>query len=68
MFTEKTITPLGKTMSCFPISPRYAKMLAIGHQQDLLPYVIAIVAALSVQELFIEVYNNPQEDSQVLYN
>jgi len=49
-------------MACFPVSPRYAKMLALGHQRGLLPYVIAIVAALSVQELFEEVYSNPHND------
>jgi len=57
-----TITALGRAMACFPVSPRYAKMLALGHQRGLLPYVIAIVAALSVQELFEEVYSNPHND------
>lgn len=46
------ITPLGKAMSSFPISPRYAKMLALSRQQQLMPYTIAIVAALTIQELF----------------
>ncbi|XP_053375009.1 probable ATP-dependent RNA helicase DHX37 isoform X2 [Mercenaria mercenaria] len=59
-----TITPLGRAMACFPVSPRYSKMLAMGHQQNLLPYVVVIVSALSVQELFMEVYSNPQDESQ----
>ncbi|KAL4223808.1 ATP-dependent RNA helicase dhx37 [Mactra antiquata] len=59
-----TITPTGRAMACFPVSPRYAKMLAMGHQQNLLPYVVAIVSALSVQEMFIEVYSNPQDETQ----
>ena len=41
-------------MSRFPIAPRYAKMLTLGHQHNLLPYVVTMVAALSVQELFVE--------------
>lgn len=41
-------------MASFPVSPRYARMLAMGHQQGLLPYVIAAVAALSVDQLFID--------------
>jgi len=48
------ITELGRTMSRFPIAPRYAKMLTLGHQHNLLPYVVTMVAALSVQELFVE--------------
>ena len=48
------ITELGRTMSHFPIAPRYAKMLTLGHQHNLLPYVVTIVAALSVQEVFVE--------------
>ncbi|WAR02924.1 DHX37-like protein, partial [Mya arenaria] len=60
-----TITPLGRAMACFPVSPRYAKMLSLGHQHGLLPYVVAIVAALSVQELFVEVYSNPDVDNEV---
>lgn len=46
------ITPLGKAMASFPVSPRYAKMLALGRQKDCLPYVIAVVAAMTVRELF----------------
>ena len=49
-----TITPLGRTMAQFPIAPRYAKMLALGQQHGCLPYVIVIVAALSVREIFAE--------------
>jgi len=41
-------------MSQFPIAPRYAKMLTLGHQHNLLPYVVTAVAALSVQEVFVE--------------
>ncbi|KAF3695585.1 putative ATP-dependent RNA helicase DHX37 [Channa argus] len=46
------ITALGRAMASFPVAPRYAKMLALGKQQDCLPYVIAVVAALTVREIF----------------
>lgn len=61
------ITPLGKAMASFPVSPRYAKMLALGKQQDCLPYVIAVVAAMTVRELFenLDRYGHVWPDSQV---
>lgn len=52
--TNAVITALGRTMSSFPVSPRYAKMLCLGHQQNCLEYVIAIVSALTVNEIFID--------------
>ncbi|XP_069563899.1 probable ATP-dependent RNA helicase DHX37 [Brachyistius frenatus] len=52
------ITPLGRAMASFPVAPRYAKMLALGKQQDCLPYVIAVVAAMTVREIF-EDLNRP---------
>ena len=48
------VTALGKTMAAFPVSPRFGKMLALAEQQDLLVYVVALVSALSVQELLVE--------------
>ncbi|KIK69520.1 hypothetical protein GYMLUDRAFT_33890 [Collybiopsis luxurians FD-317 M1] len=47
------ITELGKTMSLFPLSPRFSRMLVSGQQHKCLPYVIAIVSALSVGEPFL---------------
>ncbi|CCE78848.1 Piso0_000880 [Millerozyma farinosa CBS 7064] len=44
----KTISELGKKMSLFPLSPRFAKILIIGNQFGCLPYIIAIVCVLSV--------------------
>jgi ATP-dependent RNA helicase DHX37/DHR1 len=35
-------------MATFPIIPKFAKMLIIGQQHGCLPFVIAIVSALSV--------------------
>ncbi len=48
----KKITELGRRMSAFPINPRYSKMLVIAQENPgLLPYIIALVAALSVNEV-----------------
>ncbi|KAI8332790.1 P-loop containing nucleoside triphosphate hydrolase protein [Chlamydoabsidia padenii] len=55
--TTKRITEFGDTMSMFPITPRFAKMLITGQQHDCLPYVIAIVSALSVGDPFIQDYH-----------
>ncbi|RKP24393.1 hypothetical protein SYNPS1DRAFT_29837 [Syncephalis pseudoplumigaleata] len=41
-------------MACFPVAPRFAKMLIIGQQHGCLPYVIALVASLSVGDPFIK--------------
>jgi ATP-dependent RNA helicase DHX37/DHR1 len=50
--STKKITELGRRMSAFPINPRYSKMLVIAQENpSLLPYVIALVAALSVNEV-----------------
>ncbi|XP_075983898.1 putative ATP-dependent RNA helicase kurz [Anticarsia gemmatalis] len=45
------VTPLGKAVSAFPLLPRYGKMLALSHQQNLLAYTIALVSALTVPEV-----------------
>ncbi|KAL8662154.1 MAG: hypothetical protein Q9202_004977 [Teloschistes flavicans] len=47
------ITPIGRDLSIYPLSPRYSKMLLIGHQQNCMAYTIAMVAALAVPDLFI---------------
>ncbi|CBQ69096.1 related to ECM16-putative DEAH-box RNA helicase [Sporisorium reilianum SRZ2] len=47
------VTELGRTMALFPVSPRYAKMLAQGQQHGCLPYIVAMVAALSIGDPFI---------------
>lgn len=46
------ITAIGRTMTKFPVSPRFAKMLCLAHQNQCLQYVIVMVAALTVSELF----------------
>lgn len=47
------VTELGKTMSFFPLSPRFSRMLVSGQQHGCLPYVVAIVSALSVGDPFL---------------
>ncbi len=47
------ITPTGITMSIFPLSPRFARILLIGHLHDCIPYTIALVAGLSAADIFI---------------
>ena len=57
-----TITKLGKSMACFPINPRYSKMLTLASQQKcidngpnvILSYIICLISGLSVPELFID--------------
>ena len=47
-----SVTELGRTMSLFPVAPRYAKLLAQGNQHGCLAYAVALVAALSVGDVF----------------
>ncbi|KAF5285220.1 hypothetical protein FQR65_LT13335 [Abscondita terminalis] len=57
------VTALGRAIAKFPVLPRFGKMLALSHQQNLLPYTISIVAALSVQEVLLEtpITQTPEE-------
>ncbi|KAJ1329124.1 ATP-dependent RNA helicase DHX37/DHR1 [Microdochium nivale] len=48
-----SVTQIGTTMSKFPLPPRFARILLIGHLHDCLPYTVALVAGLSVSEVFI---------------
>lgn len=50
---DGSLTELGRAMNLFPLSPRFAKILMIGQQHRCLPYVIAIVSALSVGDIFV---------------
>ncbi|CAL8583195.1 putative ATP-dependent RNA helicase DHR1 [Xanthoria parietina] len=65
------ITPVGRDLSIYPLSPRFSKMLLIGHQHGCMPYTIAMVAALAVPELFIPEnqldLSTPAQDSQSIY-
>ena len=50
---EGKVTSIGRELSNYPLSPRFSKMLTIGHQHGCLPYTIALVAALASLELFV---------------
>ncbi|KAK4044803.1 P-loop containing nucleoside triphosphate hydrolase protein [Parachaetomium inaequale] len=47
------VTPVGSTMSIFPLAPRFARILLVGHLHDCLPYTIAMIAGLSAGEIFV---------------
>lgn len=51
--TDGKVTPAGRELSIYPLSPRLSKMISIGHQYECMPYTIAMVSALAVQEIFI---------------
>ncbi|ODN02093.1 putative ATP-dependent RNA helicase kurz [Orchesella cincta] len=52
---QSRITDLGKTMSHFPLSPRFSKMLALSFHHSVIEYAVALVAGLTVQEVFLDV-------------
>lgn len=47
------ITSLGKSMSLFPLAPRFSRMLVSGQQHGCLPYVITIVSIMTVGDPFL---------------
>ncbi|KIJ64431.1 hypothetical protein HYDPIDRAFT_28376 [Hydnomerulius pinastri MD-312] len=47
------VTALGKSMSLFPLAPRYSRMLVAGQQHGCLPYVITLVSIMSVGDPFL---------------
>eukprot|EP01117_Protostelium_nocturnum_P006791 TRINITY_DN2439_c0_g1_i2.p1 TRINITY_DN2439_c0_g1~~TRINITY_DN2439_c0_g1_i2.p1 ORF type:complete len:945 (+),score=306.88 TRINITY_DN2439_c0_g1_i2:1028-3862(+) len=57
------ITPLGETLSAFPLAPRFAKMLILGRQDDCLPYIISVVAALSVRDPILREVSDDADES-----
>jgi ATP-dependent RNA helicase DHX37/DHR1 len=59
------ITELGRSMSLFPLSPRFSKMIVAGQQHGCLPYVIAVVCALSVGDPFMRERNLADEDGDL---
>ncbi|KAH6840939.1 P-loop containing nucleoside triphosphate hydrolase protein [Chaetomium sp. MPI-CAGE-AT-0009] len=50
---DRNITPVGLTMSRFPLAPRFARILLVGHLHGCLPYTIAMIAGLSAGEIFV---------------
>jgi ATP-dependent RNA helicase DHX37/DHR1 len=49
------ITPLGESMSAFPLLPRFSKMIILGQQFGNMPYIISIVAGLSIGDPFLSI-------------
>lgn len=47
------ITSTGSTISLFPLSPRFGRILTVGHLHGCLPYTIALVAGLSAPDIFV---------------
>lgn len=47
------VTEVGNAMNVFPLAPRYARILLVGHAFNCIQYTIAMVAGLSAQEIFI---------------
>ncbi|KHN78667.1 Putative ATP-dependent RNA helicase rha-2, partial [Toxocara canis] len=54
---EARISALGKTLSMFPLAPKFAKILVMANQHGLLPYACVLVAVLSVREPLIPIYS-----------
>lgn len=65
--SDEKMTSLGRIVSSFPVSPRYGKMLALSKQGNCLPYIVAIVASMSVGNLYLhdvsDVITNQHTDS-----
>ncbi|KAI5825792.1 P-loop containing nucleoside triphosphate hydrolase protein [Schizophyllum commune Tattone D] len=61
---EGRITELGRTMALFPLTPRFARMLASGGQHGCMPYVICLVSALSVGDPFLREEGLLQDDEE----
>ena len=47
------ITPLGTSLTLYPLSPRFGKMMAIGLERGCLSHVITLVAGLAISDVFI---------------
>uniref|UniRef100_H2ZDK7 Activating signal cointegrator 1 complex subunit 3 n=1 Tax=Ciona savignyi TaxID=51511 RepID=H2ZDK7_CIOSA len=59
-----SITELGRLIASFPVHPRYGKMIAmaIDQKSNVVEYVITIVAALTVKELFASFQYDADQD------
>ncbi|KAK2751791.1 putative ATP-dependent RNA helicase DHR1 [Onygenales sp. PD_40] len=52
--SDGQVTETGRHLSLYPLSPRFGKMLQIGHQHGCMPFVVSMVSALAVSDLFIQ--------------
>lgn len=59
---EEEITSLGRALVQFPVAARFAKMLLVAREMELLEYTIAIVAALSGHSPFIHALDRKEQD------
>ncbi|KAF2765088.1 P-loop containing nucleoside triphosphate hydrolase protein [Teratosphaeria nubilosa] len=50
---DGVITETGREIMAYPVSPRYGKMLLLARRNEMVPYTIAVVAALAVGEIFV---------------
>ncbi|KAJ1507442.1 putative ATP-dependent RNA helicase DHR1 [Coelomomyces lativittatus] len=60
-----SISSLGLQMSRFPVHPRFAKILLLAMQQELIVYAIVIVAILSVGDLFLSSEESSQRQEEM---
>ncbi|KAI3646581.1 hypothetical protein MP228_009509 [Amoeboaphelidium protococcarum] len=60
-FQRKSITPMGRQIANYPIHPRYGKMIVfcIENHPKLLPFVVLMVSALTVGEIFDQTVSIP---------
>ena len=65
------ITSIGRELSVYPLSPRFSKILLIGHQHGCMSYTVALVAALAVPEFIIPESQldlaNRERDPEAIY-
>lgn len=64
------ITSQGQQLSVYPLSPRFSRMLVIGQNHNLTAYIIALVSALAVPDVFIpenllNLTSRPQDDDHI---
>eukprot|EP00026_Physarum_polycephalum_P001682 Phypoly_transcript_01684.p1 GENE.Phypoly_transcript_01684~~Phypoly_transcript_01684.p1 ORF type:complete len:1055 (-),score=225.00 Phypoly_transcript_01684:55-2847(-) len=63
---NEKITDLGRSLSAFPLSPRFGKMLVMARKSDCMPYVVALVASLSVHDpLLRHKFSHEEDDEKV---
>ncbi|KAI6183568.1 putative ATP-dependent RNA helicase kurz [Aphelenchoides bicaudatus] len=63
-----SITSLGKTLLIFPLAPHFAKILFMSIQNNVLPFVVNLVSALSVREPLINVASLEGSDNMETQN
>lgn len=58
------VTPLGQAMARFPLSPRYAKMLLLSYKHECIHYILAIVSAMTVPDIFLWTIEKTEEEDE----